>query len=147
LPVATGAVPQMPAAAVQATKGTDVGTVLLVEDEVIVSKAIAIALRHLGFKVLVAADGVAAVEVFRQHQEEIRCVLCDLTMPRMDGWETLAALRQLAPGLPVILVSGYDEAQAMDGDHPEQPQAFLRKPYTFQELSEAMGRILAERKS
>jgi two-component system cell cycle sensor histidine kinase/response regulator CckA len=50
-------------------------------------------------------------------------------MPRMNGWETLTALRQLMPGIRVTLASGYSEAQAMVGRHPEQPQAFLHKPY------------------
>jgi two-component system, cell cycle sensor histidine kinase and response regulator CckA len=96
-------------------------------------------LRSLGFTVLLAKDGVEAVEVFRQHQDEVRCVLSDLTMPRMNGWETLAALRKLAPGLPVILASGYDEAHVMAGDHPELPQAFLSKPYRVQELRDAIA--------
>ncbi len=41
------------------------------------------------------------------------------------AWQTLAALRQLAPGIPVILASGYDEASVMAGDYSEQPQAFI----------------------
>ena len=104
------------------------------------------ALTSLGFTVLLAKDGVEAVEVFRQHKDEVRCVLCDLTMPRMNGWETLAALRKLAPGLPVILTSGYDEAHVMAGDHPELPQAFLSKPYHLQGLRDAIGRALVHGK-
>jgi DNA-binding NtrC family response regulator len=60
----------------------------------------------------------------------------------MDGWETLAALRQLAPGIPFILSSGYGEAQTMEGSHPERPQAFLSKPYEFEALGEALYRAL-----
>ena len=82
--------------------------------------------------------------MFRQHRDEIRCVLCDLTMPRMDGWETLLALRKLAPDIPVILASGYDEAQVMAGDHPERPQAFLGKPYQLKGLRDAIGRALLQ---
>ena len=89
---------------------------------------------------LEARDGVEAVEVFRQHLDEIRCVLSDLTMPRMDGWETLAALRKLSPDIPVILSSGYDEAQVMAGEHPERPNAFLGKPYQLKELSDTIRR-------
>ena len=80
-------------------------------------------------KVAQSPKNPEAVEVFRQHQDEIRCVLCDLTMPRLNGWETLAALRKLVPDIPVVLASGYDQAQVMAGDHPEWPQAFLHKPY------------------
>lgn len=46
-------------------------------------------LKKLGFDVVSARDGTEALEVFGQHQEEIQFVLCDLTMPRMDGWQTL----------------------------------------------------------
>ncbi len=101
----------------------------------------------LGFAVLLAKDGVEAVEVFSQHRDQVRCVLCDLVMPRMNGWDTLAALRELAPGLPVILSSGYDEAYVMAGDHPELPQAFLGKPYQIQDLREALGRALVPTKA
>ncbi len=118
------------------------GTVLVVEDEPVVRKMRAHVLKHSGFTVLEAEDGVAAVEIFRQHGNEIGCVVCDLNMPRMNGWETLTALRQLAPGIGVILASGYSEAQAMAGDHPEQPQAFLHEPYDTKALINAINQIL-----
>jgi CheY-like chemotaxis protein len=98
----------------------------------------------VGFKVPAAMDGVEGVELFERHRDEIQCVLCDLTMPRMRGWETLAALRQLAPGLPVILCSGYDEARMMEGHHAELPQAFLLKPYTIVALINAINIALAK---
>jgi two-component system cell cycle sensor histidine kinase/response regulator CckA len=117
--------------------------VLLVEDTDQVRKLGVRMLERLGWKVLAAKDGVEGVEVFREHRNEIRFVLCDLTMPRMDGWATLTALRKLSPHIPVILASGYDEISVMSGDHPEWPQAFLRKPYRFQELRKAIGRVAA----
>jgi CheY-like chemotaxis protein len=121
-------------------------TVLVVEDEPVVRRTLALVLRRSAVAVLEAEDGVAAVELFRQHRDEIGCVLCDLTMPRMNGWETLTALRQLAPGIPVILASGYSEAQAMAGDHPERPQAFLHKPYDLRALIGEIRQILARQR-
>jgi CheY-like chemotaxis protein len=121
------------------------GTVLLVEDEEMVRNMAAAMLNRLGFSVLVAKDGVEAVQVFRQRQERIRFVLCDLTMPRMNGWETLRALRKLAPGIPVILASGYDKAHVMAGDHPELPQVFLGKPYKLKGLSDAISQALVRK--
>ncbi len=118
------------------------GTVLLVEDEEVVRAMAATMLCRLGFTVLLAKDGVEAVELFRQHQDAILAVLCDLTMPGMDGWETLAALRTLAPGIPAILASGYDEAQVMQGNHPELPQAFLQKPFKREDLQMALAKAL-----
>jgi CheY-like chemotaxis protein len=61
-------------------------------------------------------------------------------------WETLTAQRQLVPGIPVILASGYSEAQAMEGDHPERPQAFLHKPYETKALINVINQVLAARK-
>ena len=117
-------------------------TVLVVDDTPVVLQLATRTLQNLGFTVLAAEDGVQAVEVFRQHQAEIACVLCDLTMPRMDGWATLAALRKLAPGIPVILASGYCEADVMTDSHHEMPQAFLGKPYGCKALGDVLARVI-----
>ncbi|MEI6260225.1 MAG: response regulator [Deltaproteobacteria bacterium] len=119
------------------------GTVLLIEDEEQVRKMAGIMLSRLGYTVLEAKDGVEAVEIFQQHQDEIRCVLSDLTMPRMDGWETLTALRKLSPDIPIILSSGYDEARVMAGEHPERPNAFIGKPYQLKGLGDMIRRVLS----
>jgi two-component system, cell cycle sensor histidine kinase and response regulator CckA len=118
------------------------GTVLLIEDEEQVRNMANIMLTRLGYTVLEAKDGVEALEMFQQHQDEILCVLSDLTMPRMNGWETLTALRKLSPDVPVILSSGYDEAQVMAGKHSERPNAFLGKPYQLKGLRETINRVL-----
>jgi len=146
LPVSAEEVPQQPDKDVQPSSIEAGGTVLLVEDEEMVRNMAAAMLNRLGFSVLEAKDGVEAVEVFRQCQDEIRLVLSDLTMPRMDGWETLTALRKLAPDIPVILASGYDKAQVMAGDHSEWPQVFLGKPYRLKELSDAISQALVNKK-
>ena len=120
------------------------GTVLLVEDEVTVRRITCAMLTLSGFTVLEAKDGIEAMELFRQHKDAIRYVLSDLTMPRMDGWATLEAVRQLAPGFPVILASGYDQSHVMAGNHPELPQAFLRKPFGLTGLLEAIRQALGQ---
>ncbi|MBV5317834.1 MAG: response regulator, partial [Desulfobulbaceae bacterium] len=86
--------------------------------------------------------GLEALEIFLQHKDEIRFVLSDVSMPRMNGWEVLTALRHITPGLPVILTSGYTEEQVMEEAHLEHPQAFLAKPYELEELEIAFCRAL-----
>jgi signal transduction histidine kinase/ActR/RegA family two-component response regulator len=147
-PVSAEAVPRKPAQASVGPISKNIrpsATVLVVEDEPVVRTTLARVLESSGFTVLEAEDGVVAVEIFCQHRDEIGCVLCDLTMPRMNGWETLTALRQLMPGIGVILASGYSEAQAMEGDHPERPQVFLHKPYEVKALLNAIHQILPHR--
>jgi signal transduction histidine kinase/ActR/RegA family two-component response regulator len=141
-PVTAEAVTRQPQKEAPAPRIEWGGTVLLVEDEQNVRGMAQVLLTKLGFAVLAAKDGIEAVELFKQKKETIRFVLSDLTMPHMDGWETLAALRKLAPGIPVVLASGYDQAQVMVGDHTEWPQAFLGKPYQLAELREAIRRAL-----
>ncbi len=121
------------------------GLVLLVDDETSVRTAGAKMLEQLGFTVREASDGPEALDLFRRHRDDVRCVVCDLTMPQMSGWDLLARLRTLRPGVPVILASGYDKAHAMAGEHPEWPQVFLGKPYTRQQLRDALAQALAGR--
>ncbi|HEJ84268.1 MAG TPA: PAS domain-containing sensor histidine kinase, partial [Desulfobacteraceae bacterium] len=117
-------------------------TVLLVEDTEQVRKLGVRMLELLGWKALAAKDGIEGVDMFQQNKDEIRFVLCDLSMPRMDGWNTLEALRKIEPDIPVILASGYDEASVMSGEHAEWPQAFLGKPYSLEDLRTAIRNVL-----
>ena len=121
------------------------GTVLLVDDEPTVRGVASTMLSRLGFTVLQAEDGIEAVATFRKHKDAIRFVVSDLSMPRMDGWATLAALRQITPGIPVVLASGYDQAEVLSGEHPEWPQAFLGKPFKLADLRDAIRKALKSR--
>ena len=118
------------------------GTVLLVEDTEQVRKLGVRMLELMGFTVLAAKDGMEGVEMFRERRDEIRFVLSDLTMPRMDGWKTIAALREIDPNVPIILTSGYDEVSVMSGDHAQRPQVFLGKPYILEDLHKAIGKVI-----
>jgi PAS domain S-box-containing protein len=146
-PVSAEEVPRLTEKTIQIPETERSCTVLLVDDEEMLRDMVKTTLMHQGFRVLEARDGVEAVEVFLQHPDEIRCIICDLTMPRMDGWDTLTALRKLSPEIPVILSSGYDEAQVMAGEHTELPNAFLEKPYQLKGLKETINRVLAANKN
>lgn len=122
------------------------GTVLLVEDGDMMRLIFKSMLQRLGYAVIEAKDGAEAVELFKRHQATVRFVLSDLTMPNMDGWETLTALRKISPDVSVILSSGYDEGHVMAGEHPERPNAFLGKPYRIDELDRTIRRVLSETK-
>lgn len=143
LPVSVEAVSMLPQKASELTELQGTGAILVIDDDLLVRNMTKLMLTRLGYDVFEARDGVEAVEVFQQNFSSIRCVLSDLTMPRMNGWETLQALRNLSPNIPVILSSGYDEAQVMSEDHPERPNAFLGKPYQIKSLGEIVSKVLA----
>jgi PAS domain S-box-containing protein len=127
---------------VQPLSKEGVGTVLLVEDEEMVRNMAETMLTTLGSKVLLAKDGIEAVEVFKRYKDEIGVVLCDLSMPRMNGWETLSALRRIRPDIPVVIVSGYDESKTSNDNHSEHAHIFLHKPYQMAELKDAVTRAM-----
>ena len=118
------------------------GKVLLADDQDSVRKMAESMLRRMGYEVLAASGGAEAVGLFLENLDQVRFVITDLTMPGMDGWHTLVALREIRPLIPVILVSGHDEAHAMVRDYPEQPHLFLHKPYSKAELQAAIDKAL-----
>jgi len=120
-------------------------TILLVDDDEWLLASTRELIEEMGFKVLTARDGLEGVEIFLQHRDEIHCVITDIVMPRMDGWGTLQALRQLAPELPVIMVSGYDHTKLLADAHPACPQAFLGKPFGLQQLRDTLEQVLGTR--
>ncbi len=117
-------------------------TVLVAEDQPLVRNTAISMLKRLGFDVLVAKDGGEAVDIFRKRAADVSVVFSDLTMPGMNGWQTLAELRGIQPDIPVILTSGYNESQVMADAHEHEPQAFLRKPYQMKALKETLERVL-----
>ncbi len=144
LPLVTARIPPQPAKAGKTRQMAAGGTVLIVDDHPTLRDMAGAMLRHLGYRALAAASGAEALELFRRHRDEILCVITDLTMPGMDGWQTLAALRKIRPALPAILSSGYDEASAMGRDEAEKPDAFLHKPYSMEELKTVLDRTLQD---
>jgi CheY-like chemotaxis protein len=117
------------------------GLVLVAEDEPVMRDMVEAMLQEFGYEVIVTGDGLDALEKFRERRDEICLVLLDQSIPGMNGLKTLAALRALRPDLPVILASGYEEAQVMRGDHPEKPNVFLQKPYHMKELKAALRAV------
>ncbi len=117
-------------------------TILFVDDDDMIRRMGEVMLERLGYEVLTARDGKEAVTLFQEKQSRICLVLCDLSMPEMDGRQTLAALQNLRPELPVILMSGYDEDSALKGHTQEQARSFLAKPFQMKDLQAAVEEAL-----
>jgi len=116
------------------------GKVLLVDDEPDLRSSIAAMLEHLGFTVETAADGVEALERFKP--QTFVLVLMDLTMPRMDGKEAFRRMKELDPGVRVILSSGYNEQEAIQQFIGRGLAGFIQKPYQLKTLVDALDRAL-----
>jgi CheY-like chemotaxis protein len=82
-------------------------TILIVEDDESVRTLSKLALESFGYKVIEAADGDAAITLYREHHDTIRLVLCDVIMPKKNGAEVLKTISQEAPGVRFLFMSGY----------------------------------------
>jgi CheY-like chemotaxis protein len=119
------------------------GTVaLVIDDEKTVLDIAQNALSRSGIRVLTAENGKRGIEIFREHRALISVVILDLQMPVMGGEETLRHLKEIAPQLPVILSSGFDESEVTRRFSRVKPAAFLQKPFTSQRLLSAVAGVL-----
>ncbi|MCK9461134.1 MAG: response regulator [Proteobacteria bacterium] len=118
-------------------------TVLLVDDEGMVRRAGQRLLEKLGYRVLVAEDGLAAVRTFAAKRDEISAVMLDLIMPVMDGAETLAKLKEIDPTVPVLLASGYSHEEQADELLKKGANGFIQKPFDLATLRSRMAELLA----
>ncbi|MFM1768329.1 MAG: hypothetical protein RJA22_858 [Verrucomicrobiota bacterium] len=107
--------------------------ILVAEDEELVRMVIKAILAYRGYDVLVAEDGQAAVEAFRDAQPRVQLVVTDIHMPRLNGYDALRQIRALDPAVPAVVLSGgvHDGADPLGG---LPGVAFLHKPFENQEL-------------
>ena len=107
--------------------------ILVVDDEEAIQQIARVTLENFGYRVISANNGAEALAAYKQHGSEVKAVILDSMMPFMDGAATIRALREIAPRLRIVGVSGLsvdDEISTGAGG----VQAFLTKPYTAQEL-------------
>jgi len=121
------------------------GTVLVVDDEADIREVAMHTLSPLGFDVVLAKDGMQAIECFEQHRDEVVLVVLDVTLPRMRGDQVFHELRSRRADVCVLVSSGYsreDTMQRFGG-----MAGFLPKPYSPGELVLAIRRALGESES
>jgi len=127
-------------AAIRQWKGS--GRVLVVDDDSTVRDTVGQQLRRLGFDVTLASDGTDALRLACEAESDFALAVVDQTMPGLSGEQLIAALRELEPNLPVVLMSGYRRKNLAT---PDDRLTFLQKPMTTEQLSEAVREVLSPR--
>jgi len=116
-------------------------SVLLVDDEELMRRVGERLLRKLGYRVSVAADGHAAVELLRERASEFQLVILDLVMPGLDGEETFHQLREIDPLVPIILSSGFSRDEKVKRLLMAGANGFLPKPFELKHLARALKQV------
>jgi PAS domain S-box-containing protein len=117
-------------------------TILVIDDEEVVRQTAKSALESYGYNVVVAENGKEGVDLFHELGDEVAAVLLDMTMPVMSGEEALMHLKNARQDVPVVLSSGYDEAEATRLFTGKGLAGFVQKPYTAACLAEKMKVVL-----
>jgi DNA-binding response OmpR family regulator len=116
-------------------------TLLIVEDEPSVRNLVASALRHDGYRLLLAGSAEEALVLSDGHQGPIDLLLTDAMMPGKSGVELASLMAARRPGIPVIIMSGYTE-ETLDVPGRKDPIALLQKPFTPRELRRRLREVL-----
>jgi CheY-like chemotaxis protein len=115
-------------------------TLLIVDDEPLMTDLFLQYMSRQGYRVLVAASGQEALDIVSVEGDTIRLIVMDKTMPEMDGVEAARVLSESAPTIPVLIASGHD-AGISENTLPNIV-GIVQKPYQNRVLAERIRQIL-----
>jgi two-component system cell cycle sensor histidine kinase/response regulator CckA len=123
------------------------GTILVVEDEEILRLAVSKLLRKIGFSVMAASDGSAAIDLVRTHKDEIDVILLDLTLPGLSSRKVFEEAQRVQPNLKVVLTSAYSKETVEASLTGLRITHFIRKPFQLGELGGVLRDALSHKAS
>jgi len=133
-------VPEPVAPIVEAFRGAE--TILLVEDADALRKLTHMLLEQHGYRVLVAANGAAALQLVEQKPERVNLLLTDVIMPGLNGRALAGRLELLQPGLKILYMSGYTDDTIVDHGVLESGTHLLHKPFSEENLIRKVREVL-----
>lgn len=121
--------------------GVSGGQILVADDEELVRELLSRFLVNQGHRVMEAEDGQQALRLFRENHFDL--VLSDVRMPGLDGLKLLAAIKEINPRVPVVLISGYGDVETVVKALKSGAENFLSKPLSMDVLGKVVDRSLA----
>lgn len=118
------------------------GLILLVDDEEFIRIVGKHMLEDMGYKVMLAENGLEAFEVFQKHAADIDAIVMDLIMPKMDGRETFEKIRAINENCKIIISSGFAKDENLKDLTEMGLAGFIRKPFRDFELSQILAKVL-----
>jgi FixJ family two-component response regulator len=117
--------------------------IYLVDDDASVRRALIRLLKSIGLETLAFASAEAFLQASPRVPEA--CLILDVQLPGMTGWDLVDHLRVTNTQMPVIIMTAYHDSQMHCRAREAGIVAYLRKPFNDQELIEALQRVIAER--
>jgi PAS domain S-box-containing protein len=119
-------------------------TVLFIDDEAVLCRSVAGLLERLGYRVTARSDPAEALEIFRQKPQAFDVVLTDLTMPGLTGVDVAREILKLAPGKPVLMMSGYSSSWTPESLRTLGVLDLIVKPLGAARLSQSLAAALGK---
>jgi len=120
-------------------------TVFLIDDDEMVADVSELILKNSGYDVVSAKSGKEAIEVYKENHSRIDMVILDMILPDMGGGDTYDRLKEINPGIKVLLASGYDIDYQGRDIMERGCDGFIQKPFNMNELLEKVRGILTSK--
>lgn len=119
-------------------------TVLIVDDEYLIRKSLSINLKKANFEILEVDKGNSAIDMIASH--EIDLVLCDLSLPDIDGIELIKIIKNKRKNLPVLAFSGFGNEEVKNSVLEAGASGYLEKPILKENLLSSIHKVLTSEK-
>ena len=120
------------------------GRILVVDDEEVIRQSIQVILETLHYEVIVAENGLEAIEIFEKEHKDIDLILLDMIMPEMDGCETFRRAREIQPECKIVVCSGFSKGEDIRQLEKEGLTGFISKPFRKAELSRVIATAMKQ---
>ncbi len=120
-------------------------TILLVDDQDAIWDFMIEALQTLGYTVILAENGLDAVEIYKSNPSKIDLVILDMIMPKLGGHGAFYQIRAIDPNARILLSSGYVSEEEVNDILEQGAKGFIPKPHRISVIAEEIRRILDEK--
>lgn len=126
--------------------GMSMARVLIVDDDELVRRTTGLVLKQGGYEVIEAADGEEAIAMIKSYPSgfSAQAIICDINLPKVNGHDLIAFIRQTLPTVPVIVLTGYPDVQGAAALFKQGVVDYLIKPGRADTLLEAVRRAIGE---
>jgi len=122
------------------------GKIMVVDDEEDVRETLRLQLEAENYNVIEAGDGEEAIKLLKSEDNLTNCglILCDIRMPKVNGIEYVDYLKEQAPGIPVVVITGYPDTDLAVGLIKKGVKDYLVKPVESEKLLKVVNKLVAE---